>query len=69
MTCEPPRTAQSLASPKKDLAFSGREPAEGRFLCSARAAAREDSDPRLEKHSVRKAGPRAGPANRKPSLR
>lgn len=66
MTCEPPRTAQGLASPK-DLAFSGGEPAEGRFLCSARAAARKDRDPRLD--SMRKAGPRAGLANRKPSLR
>lgn len=30
---------------KRTVAFSGREPAEGCFLCSARAAAPEDSDP------------------------
>lgn len=66
MTCEPPRTAQGLASPK-DLAFFGREPAEGHFLGSIRAAAREDRDPRLD--SMRKAGPRAGLTNRKPCLR
>lgn len=66
MTCEPPRTAQGLASPK-DLAFFGREPPEGHFLGSIRAAAREDRDPRLD--SMRKAGPRAGLTNRKPCLR